>query len=123
LKKRRKLAAAKQRIAQQLALEKELRDRERKKKAYRVAYRFELGKLVEREARRLTSAKQRKRAELIRQKCHAASEIARLKRIEFYLNWKKKDKAQKRAKDKLLKDIARCKQNLIEERYYLILSE
>jgi len=117
------LVTAKQRIARQQALEKELKDRERKKKAYKVAYRFQLSKLVEREGRRLTDAKRKERAELIRRKCHAASEIARLKRIEFYLNSKKKEKAQKRSKDKWLRNIARCKRNLIEERYYLILSE
>jgi len=123
LKRRERLATAKRGIGQQRALEKELRDRERKRKAYKVAYRFKLSKLVEREGRRLINAKRKERAELIRQKCHAASEIARLKRIEFYLNWKKKEKAQKRTKDKWLRNIARCKQNLIEERYYLVLSE
>ncbi|KAH0944595.1 hypothetical protein HN011_003313, partial [Eciton burchellii] len=117
LKRRERLATAKRGIGQQRALEKELRDRERKRKAYKVAYRFKLSKLVEREGRRLINAKRKERAELIRQKCHAASEIARLKRIEFYLNWKKKEKAQKRTKDKWLRNIARCKQNLIEERW------
>lgn len=109
------------RIARQRALQEELEIQKRKEKARKVAYRFELYKLVRQEERRLINVKRKERAEWIRQKCYAATEIARRKVIDIYVESKKKDKARRRDRAKRLADIARRKQNLIEERCCLML--
>ena len=102
---------------QQRLLQQELRTRKLKEQTYRTARRLKLLKLVKREERRLINIKRDERIEQIRQKCKIAAELTRRKMIDTLVNWKKKDKAQKKGKKKRLMNIAQQKQRDLEEKY------
>ncbi|XP_019886015.2 stress response protein NST1 [Ooceraea biroi] len=63
LNKREELANTERRVARQRLLEEEVEIQKQKEKAYKVACRSELSKLVEQEERRLMSVKRKERAE------------------------------------------------------------
>lgn len=121
LKKKEKFASTRRYNEQQRSLQKELQIQKRKERAYNVACRLELSKLVRQEERRLKNVKRKEHVEWIRQRNRTATEIARRKAIATYTDWKKKDKTRRKAKDKRLADNTRHKQNLMEERYYLVI--
>jgi len=102
---------------QQRLLQEELRNRKLKERAHRTTRRLKLLKLLRQEERRLINIKSEKRIEHIRQKCKLATEIARRKVIDTLVDWEKKDKARKKAKEKRLLDIEERKQKEMEERY------
>ncbi|TGZ45887.1 Fibrous sheath-interacting protein 2 [Temnothorax longispinosus] len=115
LKEREKLASERQRLVQQQLFQEELRIRKLKERACRTRRRLKLLRLIKQEERRLINIKYEKRAEQIRQKCKIATEITRRKVIDTLVDWKKKDKARKKAKEKRLLDIEQRKQKEMEE--------
>lgn len=116
MKEREKLASERQRLVQQRLLQEELRIQKLKERACRTTQRLKLLRLVKQEERRLINIKCEERTEQIRQKCKIATEIARRKVIDTLVDWKKKDKARKKAKEKRLLDIKQRKQKDMEER-------
>lgn len=117
MKEREKVANERQRLVQQRSLQEELKIRKLKERACRTTRRLKLLRLIRQEERRLINIKSEKRVEHIRQKCKLAAEIARRKVIDTLVDWEKKDKTRKKAKEKRLLDIERRKQKEMEERY------
>ncbi|XP_011872214.1 PREDICTED: fibrous sheath-interacting protein 2 isoform X2 [Vollenhovia emeryi] len=114
---REKWASERQRLVQQRLLQEKVRNQKLKERAYRSIRRLKLLRLVRQEERRLINIKREERTELSRQKCKLATEIARSKVIDTLVDWKKKGKTQKKAKEKLLLDIEQRKQKEMEERW------
>lgn len=121
MKEREKLASERQRLVQERLLQEEFRIQKLKERARKASRRLKLLKLIKQEERRLINIKREERTEHIRQKCKIATEIARRKVIDTLIDWKKKDKAQKKAKEKQLLDNERRKQKKMEERYVQLL--
>ncbi|KYQ47925.1 hypothetical protein ALC60_12883 [Trachymyrmex zeteki] len=117
LKEREKLAIERQHLVQQRLLQEKLRIRKLEERTYRTTRRLKLLKFVRREEQRLLNIKRNERIEQIRQKCKIAAEIARRKVIDTLVDWKKKDKARKKNKEKRLMNIAQQKQKDMEERW------
>lgn len=111
------MTSERQRLVQQRLLQEELRIQKLKERACRTTRRLKLLRLVRQEERRLINIKREERTEQIWQKCKIATEIARRKVIDTLVDWKKKDKARKKAKEKRLLDIEQRKQKEMEERY------
>lgn len=78
---------------------------------------MKLIRLIRREEQRLINIKREERIEQIRQKCKIAMEITRHKMIDTLADWKKRDKARKKSKEKRLMDIVQQKQKDLRERY------
>lgn len=116
LREREKLANGRQHLVQQQLLEKELKIRKQRERAHKTVRRLQLLKFIRQEEQRMINIKRKKRAEQIRQKCKIATEIARRKVIDVLVNWKKKDKGRKEAKNLRLIDVKQQKQKVIEER-------
>lgn len=116
LKEREKLVSERQPHVQQ-QLQEELKIQKLKEQSYRTMRRLKLLQLVKREERRLMNIKHEERIEHIRQKCKIAAEITRRKIIDTLMDWKKKDKVRKKAKEKLMLDTEQQKQKEVEERY------
>ncbi|KYN27003.1 Fibrous sheath-interacting protein 2 [Trachymyrmex cornetzi] len=117
LKEREKLTTERQHRVQQRLLQEELRTRKLEERAYRTARRLKLLKLIRREERRLINIKRDERIEQIQQKCKIAAEITRRKVIDTLVDWKKKDKARKKGREKRLMNIAQQKQKDMEEKW------
>lgn len=117
MKEREKSASGRQRRAQKRLLQEEFRIQKLKERARRTMQRFKLIKLIKQEERRLTNIKYEERIEHTRQKCKIATEIARRKVLDTLMDWKKQDKARKKAKENRLLDNEQRKQKEMEERY------
>ncbi|XP_011697111.1 PREDICTED: fibrous sheath-interacting protein 2 isoform X2 [Wasmannia auropunctata] len=115
LKERETYVTLRQRLTQQRLLEEERKTRELKERACRTARRLKLLRLVRREEQRLLNIKSKERVEQIRQKCKIATEITRRKVIDTLLDWRKKDKARKKGREKRLMEITQQKQKAMEE--------
>ncbi|XP_011170173.2 fibrous sheath-interacting protein 2 [Solenopsis invicta] len=117
LKEKEKWASEREYLTQQRLLQEELKIRKLKEQAYKTTRRLKLLRLIRQEERRLINIKRNKRIEEIRQKCKIATEIARRKVIDTLVDWKKKDKARKKGKEKRLMNIQQQKEKDMEERH------
>lgn len=117
MREREKFATEIQRRTQQRLLQEELKIRRLKERAYRTTQRLKLIRLIRREEQRLINIKREEQIEQIRQKCKIAMEITRRKMIDTLADWKKRDKARKKSKEKRLMDIAQQRQKDLRERY------
>lgn len=117
MKEKEKWASEREYLTQQRLLQEELKIRKLKEQAYKTTRRLKLLRLIRQEERRLINIKRNKRIEEIRQKCKIATEIARRKVIDTLVDWKKKDKARKKGKEKRLMNIQQQKEKDMEERH------
>lgn len=120
LEKKERLVGIKQHIMEQRLLQEESKRREQREKIQRTTQRLEMWRLVKQEERRLINIKRKERAELIRQKCKIAAEMAHRTLLDISLDWKRKEKARTKAKIKRAMDIEQEKQKAVERRYMII---
>nr|XP_012221979.1 PREDICTED: fibrous sheath-interacting protein 2 [Linepithema humile] len=113
LKKKKKFAEDRQRLVKEQLLQQELKVQKQREKAYKTVQRLKLLKLLKQEERRLKNVKRKEHAERIQQRY----KIVRHKVIDIKVNWKIKNKARKKARNKRLMDIKQQKRKIMEERW------